>query len=409
MKKLYESLKERGFVYQYTNEEQVKNLVNGKTTVYVGIDPTADSLHIGHCLPLIMLKRFQDWGHKVIVLLGGATAQIGDPSGKNNMRKMIDTNFINTNLSQIKALISKFIKLDGENPAIIVNNADWTCDKKYIDFMREVGVHFNVSKMLASDSCAKRLENGGLTFLEMGYMLIQANDFVHLNRTYGCMLQVGGSDQWANMLAGVELGRKLNHLEGKSEDSFQAFTVPLLTNSEGVKMGKTVNGALWVDKNKTSVYDFYQYFINIDDRDVEKLLLMLTEIDLKKINSLVSTDIREAKRVMALEVTALVHGRQNAIIAQETAHALFQQGDAKDAPTFELNKSLVNFQIVDLLYESKLCASKGEGRRLIEQGGVQLNGNKVEKFSQLVCAQDFTQGYAIIKKGKKQFLKVVLK
>ena len=273
MKNLFETLKERGYIYQTTNQEEVKKLLNGEPTVaYVGIDPTADSLHLGHCLPLVMAKYLQDAGHKIIIVLGGATAMIGDPSGKTDMRKMVTSDFVNKNRPGIEESISKFIRLDGDNPAIIVNNADWFKGYDYIDFMRDIGVHFNVNKMLSCDAYAKRIENGGLTFFEMGYMLMQAYDFVYLNKKYGCRLEFGGSDQWANILAGADLGRKLAIMEGKDAETFQAFTNVLLLNADGKKMGKTEKGALWVNKEKCSPYEFYQYFYNCDDRDVEKLL-----------------------------------------------------------------------------------------------------------------------------------------
>lgn len=409
---LFEKLQERGYIYQTTNEEEVKKLLNGEPTVaYVGIDPTGESLHIGHCFPLIIAKYLQEAGHKVIVLLGGATAKIGDPSGKNAMRAMVDDDFINTNLASIKNIIGKFVDLNGSNPAIIVNNNDWFKDVKFVEFMREIGQHFNVNKMLASDACATRLASGGLTFFEMGYMLMQAYDFVELNRRYGCRLEFGGSDQWANILAGADLGRKLAIQEGKNAETFQAFTNPLLTNSEGIKMGKTVGGAVWVLEEKFSVYDFYQYFYNVDDKDVEKLLKLLTRVPLNEISELVNSDIIKAKRVLAFEITKLVHGEEKAKIAEQTAYEIFKNGDVSNAPTVEINQSEIEngMNITNLLEIIGLVKSRSEARRMIEQGAISLNNNKITDFNMNVTANDFNDGYAVAKKGKKNIIKVVLK
>lgn len=409
-KNLFKTLTERGYIYQTTSSEEVKNLLENETcTVYFGIDPTADSLHIGHCFPFFMLKYLQEAGHKIIVLLGGATAMIGDPSGKSDMRTLVEGDFVKSNFEKIKAIVGRFLKLDGDNPAILVNNADWYKGYDYITFMREIGIHFNVNKMLATDAYSRRIEEGGLTFFEMGYMLMQAYDFVYLNKTYGCKLQVGGSDQWANILAGVDLGRKLNLIDGKDEKAYQAFTVPLLTTAEGVKMGKTVKGALWVDKNKTNPYDFYQYFYNVDDKDTQKLLKSLTRISLQEIDNLLKGDIREAKRVMAFEVTKAVFGEEEANKAMTTAKELFESGSAENAPKYVLDKKLLPIQIAELLASSKLASSKGEARRLIEQGGIFVAGNKVEKFDELVNQANFENDELVLRKGKKTFVKVVLK
>ena len=405
--KLFETLVERGYIYQTTNEEEVKKLLNGKPTcLYVGIDPTADSLHIGHCLPLILAKYLQDAGHKVIIVLGGATAMIGDPSGKNDMRKMVQKDFVQNNRPGIEKAISKFIKLDGDNPAIIVNNADWYENYSYVDFMRDIGVHFNVNKMLSCDAYTSRLANGGLTFFEMGYMLMQAYDFIYLNRKYGCRIEFGGSDQWANIVAGADLGRKLSLMEGKDPETFQAFTNVLLLNADGKKMGKTEKGALWVNKEKCSPYDFYQYFYNSDDRDVERFFKILTYLPIDEIKEIMGQDIRDAKRRLAFEITKLVHGEEEALKAQETAKALFSGGvDLDNAPTI-IVKDFHN--ISELLVNCKFASSKGEARRLIEQGGISINDEKVENFNTTLTAKDFEKGYAILKKGKKNFIKVVL-
>jgi len=401
---LFEELKERQYIYQMTDEEKIKELCNGEPmAVYVGIDPTADSLHIGHCVSLMMLKKFQDAGHKAIVLLGGATAQIGDPSGRSDMRNMVTTEFIENNYKKIAQTIQRFLKLDGENPAIIVNNHDWMKDYSYVDFMRDVGSHFNVAEMLNSDACKSRMESGGLTFLEMGYQLIQANDFVHLNREYGCKLEIGGSDQWGNIVAGAKLGRKINLLQGKDTEAFQALTCPLLLNKEGKKMGKTAKGTLWIDKEKTSPYDFYQYFYNVDDSDVEMLLIRLTELSLSEIESIMQKDIREAKKIMAFEVTKRIHGEQDATDALNKSTNMFSNNNFDDISSFKVES---NANICDILVQTKLCASKGESRRMIDQGGISINNAKVLDPMYCLKESDFENGYAIIKKGKKQFVKI---
>ena len=404
--KLYEHLKERGLIYQTTDEEKIKQMMDGDPIcVYSGYDPTADSLHIGHCFSLYMLRKFQDAGHKVIVLLGGATAKIGDPSGRNDMRNMVTSEFINSNYENIKKTIGNFVKLDGENPAIIVNNASWMDGYDYVNFMRDIGTHFNVKHMLQNDSCVSRLNAGGLTFFEMGYMLIQAYDFVHLNREYGCTLQVGGSDQWGNIIAGVELGRKLNFQDNKNE-TFEAVVTPLLTNSAGKKMGKTSKGTLWINKEKTPVYEFYQYFVNQKDEDVEMLFKYLTDLEIDEIKQIMSGDIREAKKRMALEITALVHGREEAKIAQEASNALFSEGENYDnAPTFALEQNQMN--IVEILTKSKLAVSSSEARRLIDQGAISLNGEKIISKDYIVLKDTFNDGFAILKKGKKSVIKLV--
>lgn len=408
---LFETLKERGLVYQTTDENRVKEILDGEpTTVYVGIDPTADSLHIGHCFSLMLLRYFQEAGHRVIVLLGGATAMIGDPSGKTDMRKMVDEKFINGNYEKIKSLIGRFIKLDGDNPGLILNNAEWFKNYSYIDFMRDVGVHFNVAEMLASDAYSRRLEQGGLTFFEMGYMLMQAYDFVYLNRHYGCKIEIGGSDQWGNILAGAKLGRKMNQKEGKDCDEFHALTCPLLTNSEGKKMGKTEKGALWVVKEKTSVYDFYQYFYNVDDKDVKSLLLKLTRIPVDEIEKIMQGDIREAKKIMAYEITKLVHGKEEADRAVEMSKSIFANKDlSADAPQVHVAKTLLadNTPILDLMVASKLCSSKSEARRLVEQGGVSLDRVKVTDTMATLNTKNVENNSILLQKGKKTFVKVI--
>lgn len=398
---LFEELKERQYLYQTTDEEAVKRLCNGEPiTVYAGYDPTADSLHIGHCVSLIMLSKFQRAGHKVIVLLGGATAQIGDPSGRNDMRDMVTKEFIQNNYEKIKSTIGRFVKLDGENPAIIVNNADWIKGYDYINFMRDVGTHFNVAEMLATEACSTRLASGGLTFFEMGYQLIQAYDFAYLNKTYGCSLQIGGSDQWANMTAGTKLIRKLSN--GQKEA--HAITCPLLLSSTGQKMGKSAKGALWIDENKVSPFEFFQYFYNRDDKDVEMLLIRLTDLSMDKIKELMAGDIREAKRIMAYEVTKVIHGKEAADNALNLATNMFANNNFDNAPEFKVSE---NLGILDVLVETKLCASKGEARRMVEQGGISVNDTKISDIKYFLQGSDFADGYAILKKGKKQFIKLV--
>lgn len=403
---LFETLKERGYVYQMTNEEAVKNIVNGKpTTVYVGIDPTADSLHIGHFFSLMMLKYFQDAGHRVIVLVGGATAMVGDPSGRTDMRNMLSPEAVQHNVDEVTGIIKRFVNTTGENPALVLNNADWFKGYDYISFMRDVGTYFNVNKMLANEAYSRRLKEGGLTFLEMGYMLMQAYDFVYLNQKYGCNLQVGGSDQWGNMTAGTELARKMAFADGK-QHNLECLTCPLLTNSEGQKMGKTAKGALWVAREKTSVYDFYQYFYNIPDKDVETLLKLFTRIPLDEISSLVRGDIIAAKKRMAFEITKLVHGEAEAQKAVEMAESLFANG-GDDAPVVEVEKSAFPMSICDLLVATKLAPSKSEARRLIQGGAISFKGEKVSDFALSISAADASD--ALLKKGKKAFVKVVVK
>ena len=404
--RLFETLKERGYVYQMSNEENVRKIVNGKpTTVYVGIDPTADSLHIGHFFSLMMIRYFQDAGHRVIVLIGGATAMVGDPSGRTDMRKMLTNEQVEHNLNEVKALVERFVEMKGDNPAIIVSNAEWFKGYDYVDFMRDVGTHFNVNKMLSNDAYARRLEEGGLTFLEMGYMLMQAYDFVYLNKKYGCNLQIGGSDQWGNMVAGTELGRKMSFQDGINRD-LECLTCPLLTNSEGQKMGKTAKGALWVAREKTSVYDFYQYFYNIQDKDVLTLLKLFTRIPLDEIESLVKEDIIKAKKRMAFEITKLVHGEEEAKIAVQMSENLFAEGGS-DAPVVEIAKGDFPMNICDLLFRTKLAPSKSEARRLIQGGAITFKSEKVTDFSMQVSASDI-EGGALLKKGKKNFIKVEL-
>ena len=410
-KNLFNTLKERGLLYQCTDEEKLQEWLNSGVpiTLYEGSDPTSDSLHIGHCVPYCILRRFQKAGHKVLLLMGGATACVGDPSGKTEMRSMMSKEQIAHNIDKIKNTLKVFLDFDGDNPAVIVNNADWFKGYDYIDFMREVGVHFNVNKMLSNEIYSKRVEEGGLTFFEMGYMLMQAYDFVHLNREYGCTLQYGGADQWGNIVAGVELQRKLNVANNTNIELIGA-TNPLLLTPEGKKMGKTEKGAIWIDKDKISAYDFYQGVYQTPDACVEMMFALFTDIPMDEIRKLCKEDIVNAKRVLSYEMTKFVRGEEDAKLAEEASRSLFAgNGDTSNAPTFELDKTELPKNIVDLLVKAKMLNSKSEARRMVEQGGITLNADKVTDIRYGVCEKDFEAGYALLKKGKKNIIKVVLK
>ena len=396
-KNLFKTLKERGLLYQCTDEELLKKrLESGEPiTLYEGTDPSMDSLHIGHCIPFCILRRFQKAGHKVIVLMGGATASVGDPSGKNEMRAMLDKKTIEKNIESIKKSLSIFLDFEGENPAIIVNNADWFKGYDYIDFLRDIGVHFNVNQMLAKDLYSKRLAEGGLTFFEMGYMLMQAYDFVHLNRAYGCTLQYGGADQWGNIVAGVDLQRKLNFANG-TDISLIGATNPLLITPAGVKMGKTERGAIWLDRDKISAYDFYQGIYQTPDACVEMMYALFTDIPMPEVKSMIQTDIVSAKKRLSYEITKFVRGQADADEAKRMSENLFSHG-GDDAPVFEIKKGT---DICSALVEAKLCSSKGEARRLIAGGGVTFDGEKVSDPMLIL------QKSGLLKKGKKNFIKL---
>ena len=402
MKNVFDILEERGYVEQLTHPQEIKELFGKKSVAfYIGIDPTADSLHVGHFVSLMVASHMQKCGHKPIILVGGGTATIGDPSGKTDMRKMITREEINHNVSCIKKQVEKFVSFEGENAAIIVNNADWLLDLKFIDFVREIGSLFSVNRMLAAECYKNRLETG-LTFFEMSYMLMQSYDFLHLYNTYGCKLQMGGNDQWSNIIGGVELIRKI----GK-EDSY-GLTFKLLTTKEGKKMGKTEKGALWLDPNKTSPYEFYQYWRNIEDSSVETVLKMLTFLPIEKINELASLKdekINEAKKIAAFEITKLIHGEEEAKKAEEASNALFNgQGNLENMPTTRLDNPYI--PIVDAIVLTKIAPSKGQARTLINQGGISLNDNKISDIAYTLSDSDYTNGYAILKKGKKIFHKL---
>ncbi len=402
MKNVFDILEERGYIEQLTHPQEIKQLF-GKESVsfYIGIDPTADSLHVGHFVSLMVASHMQKCGHKPIILVGGGTATIGDPSGKTDMRKMMTCEEINHNVSCIKKQVEKFVSFEGENAAIIVNNADWLLDLKFIDFVREIGSLFSVNKMLAAECYKQRLETG-LTFFEMSYMLMQSYDFLHLYNTYGCKLQMGGNDQWSNIIGGVELIRKI----GK-DDSF-GLTFKLLTTKEGKKMGKTEKGALWLAPDKTSPYEFYQYWRNIDDSSVETVLKMLTFLPIEKINELSSLKdekINEAKKIAAFEITKLIHGEEEAKKAEEASNALFNgKGSLENMPTTKLDNPYI--PIIDVIVLTKLAPSKSQAKTLINQGGITLNDIKISDITYTLSDNDYTDGYAILKKGKKIFHKL---
>ncbi len=412
MRKVFEMLKERGYVYQATNEEKIKEMLNSDEpkTFYLGIDPTADSLHIGHFFALTMVRRLQKLGHHPIILIGGATALIGDPSGKKDMRKMLTKEQVEHNKAEVKELVKRFVDVDGDNPALILDNSEWINPQSYIDFMRNIGVHFNVNKMLATDCYKNRLEEGGLTFLEMGYMLMQAFDFVHLNEAYKCVLEIGGSDQWANMVAGADLARKIDFANGKEDRGLQALTCPLLIKADGEKMGKTASGTLWISREKTTVYDFYQMFMNSYDEDVERLLSFFSDYEIEDIKRMCKEDIRNAKKIMAFEVTKLVHGEEEALKVQQTSEEIFSnKGNSQNTDTIELSKDVLNnnSNVIDVLMLSGIFDSKSETKRLIEQNGVSINGEKVKSIDMIITKDMLEDNALLIQKGKKRFIKML--
>ena len=400
MSKVFEELMERGYIEQITHEEIKDVLDNSSIPFYIGFDPTADSLHVGHFVSMMVASHMQKAGHKPIILIGGGTATIGDPSGKTDMRRMMSREEINHNVECFKKQLSKFISFDGDNGAIIVNNADWLLNLNFVEFMRDIGSLFSVNKMLAAECYKQRMEKG-LTFFELGYMLMQSYDFLHLYNTYGCKLQMGGNDQWSNILGGVDLIRRIGH-----SDSF-GLTFKLLTTKEGKKMGKTEKGALWLDANKTSPYEFYQYWRNIDDSDVKKVLSLLTFLPMEEVNrlsGLKDEQINEAKKVAAFEITKLIHGEEEAKKAEEAAKALFEgQGSLENMPTSKVEE---NISILDAIITAGMAPSKGQARTLINQGGITLNDEKVADVNYVLSDDDFKDGYAILRKGKKVYHKL---
>lgn len=401
---IFDVLKERGYIAQCTNEDEVRNmLANEKVTFYVGFDPTADSLHVGHFLGLMVMAHMQRAGHRPICLVGGGTGTVGDPSGRTDMRKMLTDEDIEYNCNRFKEQMARFIDFS-DDKALIVNNGDWLRKLNYIELLRDVGPHFTVNRMLAAECYKNRMEKG-LTFLEFNYMIMQSYDFLELHRRYNLKLEMGGDDQWSNIIGGVELTRR------KTGDAVYGLTFTLLTKSDGKKMGKTAGGALWLDKEKTPVYDFYQYWRNVDDADVEKCLALLTFLpmdEVRRLGSLQDAAINEAKAVLAYEVTKLVHGAEEADKAKAAAEAVFGgSGSNENMPTIELAGEGVGRKLLDVLVAGKVFASKGEGRRLIQQNGLSLNDAKVADADYLLSDGDFHDGEAIVKKGKKKFYRLV--
>ena len=405
---VYDELVARGLIAQVTDEKEIKELVNnGKATFYIGFDPTADSLHVGHFMALCLMKRLQQAGNKPIALIGGGTAMIGDPSGRTDMRQMMTKETIQHNCDCFKKQMSRFIDFS-EDKALMVNNADWLLDLNYVDVLREVGAHFSVNRMLTAECYKQRMERG-LSFLEFNYMIMQSYDFYALYQKYGCNMQFGGDDQWSNMLGGTELIRR------KLGKDAYAMTITLLLNSEGKKMGKTQSGAVWLDPNKTSPFDFYQYWRNVADADVLKCLRMLTFLPLEQIDEMdkwEGSQLNRAKEILAYELTALVHGEEEAKKAQEGARALFSSGSAEHMPTAELTAEDFTdgaIDIVSLLHRSGLAASRSEGRRAVEQGGVAVDGEKITDPKAVIAQEKFDGEGVVVKKGKKNFRKVTAK
>ncbi len=406
---VFDELKSRGLIAQVTNEKKVKDILNNqKINFYIGFDPTADSLHVGHFVQIMVMSHMQKAGHKPIALFGGGTGMIGDPSGKSDMRKMLKKEDIEHNIECFKKQMSRLIDFSNDK-AIMVNNADWLSHLNYIDFLRDVGVHFSVNRMLSFECYKQRLERG-LSFFELNYMLMQSYDFLVLNRKYNCDMELGGDDQWSNIIGGVELIRKK---EGKEA---YGMTFTLLTTSEGKKMGKTENGAVWLDPEKTSPYEFYQYWRNVADADVIRCLKILTFLPLEEIDELSrlqGSDINKAKEILAFEVTKLIHGETEAIKSQEAARALFALNTNTDnMPSTEINISNFNndeISIIDLLLLLKLVPSKGEARRLISQGGISIDSQKVMSIDEKVLFNQFEKGYIVVKKGKKVYHKAIIK
>ena len=406
--KIYEELTARGLIAQVTDEEEIRELVNnGKATFYIGFDPTADSLHVGHFMALCLMKRLQMAGNKPIALLGGGTGMIGDPSGRSDMRQMMTEETIQYNCDCFRKQMSRFIDFS-EGKALMVNNADWLLDLNYVEMLREVGAHFSVNNMLRAECYKQRMEKG-LSFFEFNYMIMQSYDFYMLYKNYGCNMQFGGDDQWSNMLGGTELIRR------KLGKDAYAMTITLLLNSEGKKMGKTQSGAVWLDPNKTSPFDFYQYWRNVSDADVLKCLRMLTFLPLEQIDEMdkwEGSQLNTAKEILAYELTSLVHGEEEAGKSREAARALFTSGNAADMPSAVIEQSDLqdgNIDLISLLHKSGLVGSRSEGRRAIEQGGVAIDGEKITDVKYLVPGEKLDGDGIVLKRGKKNFRKVTIK
>lgn len=404
---VYDVLKERGLIAQTTHEEEIRELLGKeKVTFYIGFDPTADSLHVGHFLQMVVMKHMQDAGHRPIALVGGGTGHIGDPSGRTDMRQMMTTETINHNCERFKEQLSRIIDFS-DGKAIMVNNADWLLNLNYIDFIRDIGSCFSVNKMLTAECFKQRLEKG-LSFLEFNYMLMQSYDFLMLNRKYNCKIELGGDDQWSNILGGIDLCRR------KDQTQVYGMTFTLLTTSEGKKMGKTAKGALWLDAEKCSPFDFYQYWVNVQDNDVINCLKLITFVPMEEIHEMEKwegADLNKAKKRLAFEVTKLVHGEEEAVKARDAAEAIFAKGGVSaDMPTSEVTADEIkDMTILDLLMQVKLIPSKGEGRRLIQQNGLSVNDEKVTDPNMPVTAELFTNDGLIAKKGKKVYHRIVLK
>ena len=407
MPSVFDTLKERGLIAQTTHEEEIKKLLDEeKVTFYIGFDPTADSLHVGHFLQMVVMKHMQDAGHTPIALVGGGTGHIGDPSGRTDMRSMMTTETINHNCEKFKEQLSRIIDFS-DGKAIMVNNADWLLDLNYVEFIRDIGSCFSVNKMLTAECFKQRLEKG-LSFLEFNYMLMQSYDFLMLSRKYDCKLELGGDDQWSNILGGIDLCRR------KDQKQVYGMTFTLLTTSEGKKMGKTAKGALWLDAEKCSPYDFYQYFRNVDDADVVKCIKLLTFIpmdEVRKMETWEGQQLNEAKRILAYEVTKMVHGEEEAKKAQSTAEGLFSGGNAANMPSTELSASDLADEtpLLELMLTAGLIPSKGEGRRLITRGGVSVNDEKVSDPNATIGKDMLSGDGIIVKKGKKVYHKILAK
>ena len=406
---VWEELKARGLIAQVTDEDEIKEMVNnGKATFYIGFDPTADSLHVGHFMALCLMKRLQMAGNRPIALLGGGTGMIGDPSGRTDMRQMLTKETIQHNIDCFKQQMSRFIDFS-DGKALMVNNADWLMNLNYVELLREVGAHFSVNRMLTAECYKQRMERG-LSFLEFNYMIMQSNDFYMLYQKYGCNMQFGGDDQWSNMLGGTELIRR------KLGKDAYAMTITLLLNSEGKKMGKTQSGAVWLDPNKTSPFDFYQYWRNVDDADVIKCMRLLTFLPLEEIDEMAKwegSELNKAKEILAYQLTELVHGEEEAKKAQEGARALFSGADTSHMPTTELSEEDFDeegkIDLITLLVKAELVPSRSEGRRAIQQGGVSIDGEKLTDIYHTVEKDAFAGDGIVLKRGKKKFKKICVK
>ncbi len=403
MTNVFDTLKERDLIAQITHEDEIRELLGKeKVTFYIGFDPTADSLHVGHFLQMMVMAHMQRAGHRPIAILGGGTAMIGDPTGKSDMRKMLTREQLDHNAACFKKQLSKFVDFT-DDKALMLNNADWFLNLNYMEFLRDIAVHFSVNRMLTAECFKSRMEKG-LTFLEFNYMLLQGYDFYKLNREYGCVLELGGDDQWSNILGGIELIRK------KTGQQAYGMTFTLLTTSQGKKMGKTESGALWLDPEKTSPYEFYQYFRNVDDEDVIRCLKLITFVpmdEIRRLEKLQGQELNEAKRILAFEVTKLVHGEEEAKKAMETAESLFgNRGNTENMPTTAMALDADDFGLLDVMQKAGLIGSKGEGRRLIEQGGVSVDDQKVTDVAYRLTKEQIAAG-VVIKKGKKVYHRII--